>query len=33
MTFETVLQVFHDYLKEDSIYEIVMTSHGYALME
>lgn len=33
MTFETVLQVFHDYLEEDSMYEIVTTSHGYALME
>jgi len=33
MTFEKVLQVFHDYLEEDSMYEIVTTSHGYALLE
>lgn len=33
MTFETVLQVFHDYLEADSMYEIVTTSHGYALLE
>ena len=33
MTFEKVLQVFHDYLEEDPMYEIVTTSHGYALME
>jgi len=33
MTFEKVLQVFHDYLQKDSMYEIVTTSHGYALME
>ena len=33
MTFEKVLQVFHDHLQEDSMYEIVTTSHGYALME
>lgn len=33
MTFEKVLEVFKDYLAEDTRYEIVMTSHGYTLLE
>lgn len=33
MTYEKVLQVFQSYLQEDSMYEIVTTSHGYALLE
>ena len=33
MTFEKVLQVFDDILKNDPMYEIVTTSHGYALLE
>lgn len=33
MTFEKVLQVFQSYLQEDSMYEIVTASHGYALLE
>ena len=32
MTFEKVLEVFADYLKEDADYEVVLTSHGYAVM-
>ena len=33
MTFEKVLQVFDDILKNDPMYEIVTTSQGYALLE
>lgn len=33
MTFEKVLEVFKDYLVEDTRYEIVMTSHGYTVLE
>ena len=28
LTFEKVMEVFKDYLTEDTRYEIVMTSHG-----
>jgi len=33
LTFEKVLDVFKDYLDEDKRYEILMTSHGYTIME
>ncbi len=33
LTFEKVLEVFKDYLVEDTRYEIVMTSHGYTVLE
>ena len=33
LTFEKVLDVFKDYLAEDTRYEIVMTSHGYTVLE
>jgi len=33
LTFEKVLEVFKDYLAEDIRYEIVMTSHGYTVLE
>lgn len=33
LTFEKVLEVFADYLDSDDMYEIVMTSHGYAVLE
>ncbi len=33
LTFERVLAVFKDYLNEDNRYEILMTSHGYTVME
>ena len=33
LTFEKVLDVFKDYLADDGMYEIVMTSHGYTVME
>lgn len=33
LTFEKVLEVFKDYLAEDTRYEIVMTSHGYTVLE
>lgn len=33
MTFEKVLHVFSDILENDPMYEIVTTSHGYALLE
>ena len=33
LTFEKVLEVFKDYLTEDTRYEIVMTSHGYTVLE
>ena len=29
LTFEKVMEVFKDYLTEDTRYEIVKTSHGY----
>lgn len=31
-TFEKVLEIFADYLKQDPLYEVVNTSHGYTLM-
>ena len=33
LTFENVLEVFKDYLASDDMYEIVMTSHGYTMLE
>lgn len=33
LTFEKVMEVFQDYLAEDTRYEIVMTSHGYTVLE
>ena len=33
MTFEKILDVFHDYLQQDPLYEVVQTSHGYTLMD
>lgn len=33
LTFEKVLAAFKDYLAEDTRYEILMTSHGYTVME
>ena len=33
LTFEKVLAVFKDYLNEDRRYEVLMTSHGYTVME
>lgn len=33
LTFEKVLAVFKDYLNKDKRYEILMTSHGYTVME
>lgn len=33
LTFEKVMVVFKDYLAEDTRYEIVMTSHGYTVLE
>lgn len=32
MTFERILQVFDDILKQDPLYEVVFTSHGYTLL-
>ena len=32
LTFEKVLEVFADYLKQDRLYEVVTTGHGYTLM-
>ena len=32
LTFEKVLEVFQAYLDDDSLYEVVQTSHGYTLM-
>ena len=32
LTFENVLKVFSDYLKEDSDLEIVLTKHGYTVL-
>ena len=33
LTFEKVLEKFADYLKEDTRYEMLMTTHGYTLVE
>lgn len=33
LTFEKVMEVFKDYLDEDTWYEIVMTSRGYTVLE
>lgn len=33
LTFEKVLDVFKDYLASDDMYELLMTSHGYTLLE
>ena len=33
LTFEKVMEVFKDYLTEDTRYEIVKTSHGYTVLE
>lgn len=33
LTFEKVLKVFGDYLNADDMYEIVLTSHGYTVLE
>ena len=32
LTFEKVLAIFADYLQQDPLYEVVLTSHGYTLM-
>ena len=32
LTFERVLNVFEDMLREDPLYEVVPTSHGYTLL-
>ena len=32
LTFEKVLAVFADYLQEDPLYEVLLTSHGYTLL-
>lgn len=32
LSFEKVLAVFADYLQQDPLYEVVLTSHGYTLM-
>lgn len=33
LTFENVLSGFRKYLSEDTLYEVVMTTHGYTVME
>lgn len=33
LTFENVLAAFKDYLSEDKRYEILLTSHGYIILE
>ena len=33
LTFERVLEVFKEYLAEDEMYEVINTSHGYAILE
>ena len=33
LTFEKVMEVFKDYLTEDTRYEVVMTSRGYTVLE
>ena len=32
LTFEKVLAVFVDYLQQDPLYEVILTSHGYTLL-
>ena len=32
LTFEKVLTVFSDYLHQDPLYEVLLTSHGYTLL-
>ena len=32
LTFEKVLEVFADYLQQDPLYEVLLTSHGYTLL-
>ena len=32
LTFQKVLEVFGDYLKQDPLYEVITTSYGYTLM-
>ena len=32
LTFEKVLTVFADYLHQDPLYEVLLTSHGYTLL-
>ena len=32
LTFEKILKVFQVYLDDDTLYEVVQTSHGYTLM-
>ena len=32
LTFEKILQVFDDILRQDPLYEVVSTSHGYTLL-
>ncbi len=32
LTFEKVLAVFDEYLQQDPLYEVILTSHGYTLM-
>ena len=32
LTFEKVMEVFADYLQQDPLYELVLTSHGYTLI-
>ena len=32
LTFEKVLTVFADYLQQDPLYEVILTSHGYTPM-
>ena len=33
LTFEKVMAVFQDFLKESGAFEIVITSHGYTILE
>lgn len=33
LTFENVLSAFNDYLAEDAMFEVLMTSRGYTVME
>ena len=33
LTFEKILDVFSDYLRQDPMFEVVMTSRGYTLMD
>ena len=32
LTFEKILTVFDDYLRQDPLYEVILTNHGYTLM-